>query len=371
MDSQNKTLVIEVANQYVHGLIFERIPEGSFFFRAHHKMPTSASTGDMVRAMKQYYESEYNSVEVVDDRQSRISQITDSLSSYGTSVSIRIDSKETIVAVSTYGRNRQTKSLPYGWGAGVGDVISIGGVEKFNTWFDITGAGNKTHQFDVIGRRIQYPMLSAGKGSESALSAVLFAILSAVSSEVQVQVTNTGLQEVQHSVNRVVLSGEIFSQEGNLEEYIFSIIDGLELDGVWQILLDSNNVLSSLSYIVPDTLYDVGELGLELQGTLVTLSHRQKWFEDLGEIVFDFGLSEPMVLSARTGEVVVVPVSGDQTGDMVFTVNREVEVKGYSPNSDIRGGRLGVLVDMRGRPIKSYFQDKSYARQYRKWVSNL
>jgi len=129
--------------------------------------------------------------------------------------------------------------------------------------------------------------------------------------------------------------------------------------------------LSSLSYIVPDTLYDVGELGLELQGTLVTLSHRQKWFEDLGEIVFDFGLSEPMVLSARTGEVVVVPVSGDQTGDMVFTVNREVEVKGYSPNSDIRGGRLGVLVDMRGRPIKSYFQDKSYARQYRKWVSNL
>jgi len=52
-------------------------------------------------------------------------------------------------------------------------------------------------------------------------------------------------------------------------------------------------------------------------------------------------------------------------------VDSDVSIKGYSSDLDIRGGKLGVLLDMRGRPIQRYFTHPSYVSQYKKWEALL
>jgi len=370
MNSNMRTLTIEIGNQYVHGNVFEMNgAEASLV--SHHRMLVSSSPEDMVRSMKRYFEGGFEKCEVVGDRLTAVSQATDFLSSFGTSIGLRFDSSETYVSYSTFGRNRLSKRIEVGCGKGIGDALLSGGVEKITSWFTSTGVANKTALFNTLGRRMLYPNVPIGQDVQASLSALLYLLTSLVGSEVPLTAHNTGLHSTQHAVNSIIVSGEFLTQGLESNKFLLPLIDGLGLDGVWQIVFDPHSILSTLSFVQKEAFFDLSQLGFELSGTVVTLSHNRNWFEELGEVTLDFGLSEPMVLTVFSGEFVVVPVSAEQSGELQFSVDSDVSIKGYSSDLDIRGGKLGVLLDMRGRPIQRYFTHPSYVSQYKKWEALL
>lgn len=370
MNMSNKMLTIEVGNEFVHGNVFD-LDGPEVFVNESRSMLLSASPEDVVKAMKQYFASNFDQSEIVGDRITAVTDATNFLSSYGSAIGIRFDSQESIVSYSTYGRNRHTKRYDFGWGKGIGSLVMGGGVEKLHSWFDSRAITNKTAHFNTIGRRMLYPNMPVDRDGHMAISSLVYLMTNMVADDFPQFTLGTALHENPHSVNTIIISGEFLADIPEPGKVILSVIDGMELEGVWQIVFDPHCILTSLSLVNKESYFDVQSLGFELQGTLVTLSHKRDWFQEVGEIVLDFGLSEPMVLTAFSGELVVVPLSGEQSGGIQFSFESDVTIKGYSPDLEIRGGRLGIILDVRGRPIARYFSQPSFASQYKKWEAAI
>ena len=171
--------------------------------------------------------------------------------------------------------------------------------------------------------------------------------------------------------NTLVISGEILSDVDYMSRLIIPIVDGFQLDGVWQIIFDTNSVFPALPLIQNDILFEPHDVGLRRQGTIVTLSHMRDWHQGLGDVTLDFGLVEPLVLTAFSGELVVIPVTTEQTGTMQFSLDSDVSVKNYSSDMVLQGGDVGILLDARGRPLQRYMALPTYSSQYRRWEAAL
>jgi len=88
-------------------------------------------------------------------------------------------------------------------------------------------------------------------------------------------------------------------------------------------------------------------------------------------MLIDIGLSEDQVLELVSGEVVRIPFEGEASGKVSLHVKSGIMVHGYKQLDIIQGGTLGIIVDVRGRPLPSLHGEDLYEKSYRHWYEAL
>lgn len=146
-------------------------------------------------------------------------------------------------------------------------------------------------------------------------------------------------------LDRVYLTGGIFSDAPHPKYALIPFLDALNLSGSIQVYVDSPQILPSLGMIRHFESGVYARVGptklasLPLLGTVLCLG---------GDISLDLdtGLDTSQVLELMSGELVQIPLEVNQTAQ-VKVVSSEGEQEFL-----VQGGELGLIVDTRPRPIK-------------------
>ncbi len=155
--------------------------------------------------------------------------------------------------------------------------------------------------------------------------------------------------------------GDAFSSQ-TLEDSLMILLDSLQPEGVTEIYLDPDNLAAPFGHLVghdrEDALRLFSEQGLQFIGTCIAPSGELKDGQDALKIEFlnSRGVKASHILSY--GEITVLPMKEQETIEINFIPNK-LDIgagKGKTLKQSVTAGKLGIIFDTRGRPMKKYRQ---------------
>ncbi len=155
----------------------------------------------------------------------------------------------------------------------------------------------------------------------------------------------------------ILISGAVIAQAPSLQQSLLMVLDGLQPAGVTTILCDRFGVLSALgtsAAINPAMVVQVLDTGvLTNLGTVISPIIKAR----SGDIVLRVRLLEEdgpeKQFEIRKGEIVRLPLALNKTAKLIIKPLKRMEALPGGRNLKVIGGELGVIVDMRGRPVPS------------------
>ncbi len=161
---------------------------------------------------------------------------------------------------------------------------------------------------------------------------------------------------------RVVIGmGEAF-RRNTVEESMMMIMDSMQPEGVTDLYVDPESMAAPLGYLLKYDEKTALELyssrGLEFLGTCIAPSGSVKNGKESFRLEFTGSGGEKVVHSFMAGELTVIPVRDSQP-IAVTLVSDKLDLgagKGKLVEQKVRGGKLGLIIDTRGRPMNLYRQ---------------
>lgn len=155
----------------------------------------------------------------------------------------------------------------------------------------------------------------------------------------------------------VVGKGDAFKNQ-TIEDSTMILLDSLQPEGVTELYLDPENMAAPLGNLVDHdrlTALDLYGDSLEFIGTCIAPRGELKTEKDALRIDFeDADVSHVF----KYGELTVVPMKSTEIGEAQIVPYR-LDVgagRGKTIKRNIRAGKLGLIVDTRGRPMTRYRQ---------------
>jgi len=248
--------------------------------------------------------------------------------------------------------------VDYGLGKGVRQILnSISTEAKIARW--LTAQVSLEEIGDYIGIKNIFPGQIPLKGSSLQIEqAVTREILAYIATEISLDWSK---------IDQVLLSGAVLCSVPDCRQTLSMFLDGIVPEGVCQIFSDQRGILPVLWSIDGNSLLS----HLVNLGTVVVCSHNFTGGEVLGRVFLDIGLSEELEVILESGDLVRVPLATDQCCTMRVELASGVEVKGFNPQAEISGGELGLIFDMRGRPLRKPELNEEGRRKVRQWQEAL
>lgn len=242
--------------------------------------------------------------------------------------------------------------------------------------------------FNFLADRQLYPARIAGSLNERFVEfAATTAILNRLAQEHERYFTvapyepKKGSRATHDPVGIAVLGGEAFwfqTKDINLSHLeglaLLSFLDGTNIEGIWRIYVDGNSLTPALGRLKKEGVISVPAARyIQQLGTVIVLSHSQTEGTKLGTLRFDLGFHSPQELHVVAGQLIRLPFDRGQAGKVDMRLHEGVRIAGLdgslaTPNIEIEGGSLGIVIDARGRPLHS----RSTTKEVRKrWLEGV
>lgn len=152
-------------------------------------------------------------------------------------------------------------------------------------------------------------------------------------------------QQVYPDIGELYLTGAVFSKAPYLEQAILMVLDSLQPQDMIKLWLDKNQILPMAGllkyYSTSDYLALSDELSPIFLGTAISLV-------DSCEVKIDLGMGESQSITLTSGDLYIFPLkSGEQASVKVEYKSSKSPRKTY----EVTGGEVGVVFDLRGRPL--------------------
>ena len=157
----------------------------------------------------------------------------------------------------------------------------------------------------------------------------------------------------------IIGKGDAFSSQ-TLEDSLMILLDSLQPEGITEIYLDPENMAAPLGNLAghdrENALRLFSERGLQFIGTCIAPSGELKDGQDVLKMEFLNSMGVRVSHTFNYGEITVLPMKEQETIEVNF-IPSKVDVgagKGKTLKQSVAAGKLGVVVDTRGRPMKKY-----------------
>lgn len=152
-------------------------------------------------------------------------------------------------------------------------------------------------------------------------------------------------QQVSDDISELYLTGAVFSKAPYLEQAILMILDSLQPQEMIKLMLDRKQVLpiaGLLKYYSPEDYLSIDdELSPIFLGTAISVM-------DSCEVKIDLGLGEGQVITLTRGDLYIFPLkSGERACVKVIYKSSKSPQRTY----EVVGGEVGIVFDLRGRPL--------------------
>jgi hypothetical protein len=177
----------------------------------------------------------------------------------------------------------------------------------------------------------------------------------------------------------IVVSGGVLRHAPRPGQAALVVLDALEPIGISTIVLDQYGLmplLGAVGEIKPLAAVEVMDSGgLQNLATVVAPVGRGRRGETLLRIQVTYEDGSSFSAEARQGDLEVVPLPPGQQAVVELRPARHVDIglggPGRGGKRRVRGGKLGLIIDARGRPIQTVDDPDARRRQLRRWLSDL
>ncbi|MCA9391905.1 hypothetical protein KC614_01730 [candidate division WWE3 bacterium] len=367
MNDNKTTLIIDIADDSVSGFLFRAGPERIDLINIQRYVRFIEDDKKLIEALQITYKGQYDELKIVDNRIEWFGNALRNMYPEGLTVGVLIDGSRTVVGASSYGRLYNTKAYDYGVGEKLDDTLDSLGLEHIKGWLSIMGRDDDSDRLmNLLGNRRLYRGLKENsKDNQTVLLGLIRLILNKVRGD------QSFLHEDSVSftkgTHRIVITGDIALELGDWGNVVLAVLDGIGIEGVWEIIVDTQSALIASSYTNSGGRLVLEEIGVQSLGSIIIPSHNYPWGEYLGEVQVDIGLSEDQVVELRSGEIVRLPLDTNVKGSIGMKVKPHITVTGYKGLEKINGGLVGLVLDVRGRPLPDISDTETYASNYRHW----
>jgi hypothetical protein len=283
-----------------------------------------------------------------------------------------IGSRSTTVSIQTAGRPADSTTRgDAGVGYGLAALLNLVPIEKFRRWlpFDISPA----ELYDRLLNKSLYPT-TLPYTHEDVL------IEQAVAREALRLVATQAQQHLPHiRWNLIVGAGRALTGAPLAAQAALTMIDGLELRGVTNLVLDKNGVvkmLGAVAAIEPLAAAQVAtrDAFLNLGSVIAPAGHGAPGKPAL-KIKLDTGQGERLEKEVPYGAIEVIALSPGHHASLEMRPARNFDIglgqAGRGAVAEVEGGMLGLIIDARGRPLRFPDDDDKRQEQLQAWLSSL
>lgn len=370
MKEGSNFLIVDVGDIFVQGFLFT-VRDDQLELVERSRYVRSVDESDMIEAIRNEYRGRYDVIEVIGDRTAWISSALKINSVNGLTIGIIINGNDTYIGSASYGRLLTVRRFDYGISQRLDDTLQLK-VDFLKEWIKVARRENDVSQIiNQIGNLRLYPgIVHNSIHSQVAMLGLVRCILDQVKQNfIFFEEDSVGFTRGSH---RIILSGELMHYISGTGELILAVLDALGLEGVWEILVDTKNTLVSLGYHgLSNVRVETNVFDIPSVGTVLIPTHKYPWGTKLGDMVIDIGLSENQKVILKSGEIVRIPLEKDIKGAIALNVKPSVEIVGYRGLERINAGLLGLLIDVRGRPLPNFTTEDRYQKKYHQWVDTL
>lgn len=349
-----RILVIDPGSVHTRGFLFELSGEKVYLTRSQTFL-TTLSLVQMVEVVKKRMALPGAQVLVVSQPQEALTRSLSVFAAEGAAMGVELGAATTRLAVAYLGRTVKVKELPSGLGSGLPSWWEKANLEQVARWLSGREYADTAAVLNYLGMKSLYPAILPSSNWEVGieLAAAREILRQAHFARHLSLVVPAALVKLHFP--RLILSGAVFSRNPK-PEVLLATLDGLQLQGVWQVWIDRKGVLSALGKLSrwPGS-FSGEEFGLVCLGTVVTLEHSFPSGKFLGTLALDLGLDQNQLLDLKADELVRVPLENGQSGKLSLELSAEVSITG-SLEGHLIGGELGIIVDTRTRPVGKFSQ---------------
>ncbi len=317
-----------------------------------YQLVTSLEGELMVSVIKQRYSHRYRNIQIVQDHREFISRAVVNLSSSHPVVMISVGAAKTWVAIASFGQVIKVEEVPLGLGTGLSELFNRVTLSDWGRWFPFNEM-DYTEASNYLGMKSLYPAIVPPSEKQRQIELItareiLYQIRYLVGSYID-KLQSRMLEMV---LPRVVLCGAVFTDQPNFGQSLLAALDGLGPRGVWQVWVDSQNILPALgAFPGQSTKIVMSRLGFINLGSVIILEHEYQKAKTLGRLSFDLGLDSKQEVEIKAGDMVRVPYDAQSVGKVLFDVDADVRISSQD-ESKLTGGELGIIIDARRRPLE-------------------
>ncbi len=176
----------------------------------------------------------------------------------------------------------------------------------------------------------------------------------------------------------IIISGTTLTAAPSLAQSLLMILDGLQPVGLTTIVLDQNHllpVLGAAGQLLPNLPVEVLETGalLNLCTVLAPVSKKRP-----GSMIMNIHImtedQQEIDMEVQQGSLTVIPLSQGETAHL-FIDTPEMDQSGLSSGQTggfkVTAGALGIVIDARGRPVRTPGEILSRQELLNQWLTIL
>lgn len=368
---KSKTLVIDVGDTYITGYLYS-LEQDQLQLLDFSRYRKTFDNQQLIQSIQYEYRNRYEEMHVIGDRKEWFGNSIKNIYPEGVTVVLEVNGGKSRVGISSWGRIHVIKTYEWGTTIGLDELFDGEGLQRLQNWLAITGRGAiSSDLINYLGNRKLYPGL---RQNVSDIQDIIIGLLQTILHKITHD--NPGMLQDDAIVNskgahRIVISGDIALEIEDYGTMLLALIDGLDLSGYWEIIIDARSLLTSLGFAELGNRIIMDELEFTSLGTVLIPSHSYPWDEYLGEMKVDLGLSEDQILELKSGEIIRLPLEKDSQGVIQLKVKPDVQLIGYQGTEGINGGLVGLMIDVRGRPLPPYHDVEKYQKKFSHWIEAL
>jgi len=267
-----------------------------------------------------------------------------------------------------------------GVGDGAAHLLERLGVESVGRWF-VEEISPGTTEAWALNRKLRPWIRSSGQVDRQIEMGFARAALGvALRSAMEAWPDGRGrYPDVSPVVDMVVGGGGVLSRAESTAEVASALIDGLQPAGVCRLALDWGNLSPGLGSLVtahPGAVRAVLERdAILVLGTLVAPIGRGKWGKRALRVELVRPDGESLLVDVEAGSMVRVPLQEGVVARARIYPTRQYDMgtgrSGQALEVEVEGGRLGLIIDARGRPLPEVERLPDRAKYLRQWAAAL
>ena len=285
---------------------------------------------------------------------------------------VSMDTDQTVFADARRG-NLRLNVLPFGHGRGIERLLRQVSMNDVIRWIpaDIPAVMVK----DYIEQKILYPN-AVPIDQESLLieHAIVRVILNLSLSR-----TRTLFDKRHNSYAQIVAAGNILTAGPTPMHSLQTILDGVQPNGVTQIMLDPHGLMSAMGAAsAVDSAIPVHMLSSNVfpdLGTVISPFSEARYGDTILHARLIYAEGETLEFEVKKGEMKVLPLEPGQEAKLVMTGFPRTWITERPPSDrlvmKVWGGLCGLVIDGRGRPIYLSKDDDERIQMQKIWRNQL
>jgi hypothetical protein len=191
---------------------------------------------------------------------------------------------------------------------------------------------------------------------------------------------NMGFRKgIQPGFEPIIVSGSTITNTPSLGHSLLMILDGIQPVGVTTIVLDENNllpILGAAGQIIPNLPVEVMESGALLNlCTLIAPVSNRKTGTPILQMHIVTADEQEMDLEVMQGTLVAIPLPQGMTAkvylESINNADLGLNQPGMATGFKVTAGALGIVVDARGRPIRTPNEILARQKILGQWLNSL